>query len=288
MTTEDVFKIGREFLNVFSYPLIDFGESKLSIGSITFGVFLFVFFVYCSKLAEKGLHRFFSNRKNFDPGVRDSLIKFGRYAVVAIGALITLDTLGISLKSLAAIGAVLMVGVGFGLQNIAQNFISGIIILIERPIKIGDLVVVKGVDGKITSIGMRSTQVVTRNDVTIIVPNSQFISEQVMNDSFTGDKIRLMVKVGVAYGSDVELVTKILAEVSSAHPKVLNSPPPQVFFKDFGDSSLDFEVAFWVTDTWGRYIVESDIRFGIDKAFRKAEVTIPFPQRDVHLRQVDS
>ncbi len=280
---QQLIDLSKKILEVFTYPLIDSGEFKLSMGSISFGVLLFIFFIYCSKLAEKGLRKFFSRKNRIDPGVRDSLIKFSRYLIIASGALITLDTLGINLKSLAAIGAVLMVGVGFGLQNIAQNFISGLIILIERPIKIGDLVQVKGVDGKVASIGMRSTQVVTRDDVTIIVPNSQFISEQVMNDSFTGENIRLKVKVGVAYGSDVELVQKTLNEVCKNHPKVLDDIPPKVFFSDFGDSSLDFTVTFWVKDTWGRFIIESDIRFGIDKAFRALGVTIPFPQRDVHL-----
>jgi small-conductance mechanosensitive channel len=121
-----------------------------------------------------------------------------------MGAFVTLDTIGISLTSIAAVGAVLMVGVGFGLQNIAQNFISGIIILLERPIKQGDIVYVGGVSGKVRDIRVRSTVIETRDDVAIIVPNSQFIAEQVINDSFSGHKIRKILKVGVAYGSDVE------------------------------------------------------------------------------------
>lgn len=288
MIDEKLYEIGKLIIKLISYPLIDFGESKLSLGSIIFGVFLFCVFIYLSKLAEKGLVKFFSTKKKIDQGVRDSFIKFGRYAVVAVGALITLDTLGISLKSLAAIGAVLMVGVGFGLQNIAQNFISGIIILIERPIKVGDLVEVKGLTGRVSSIGMRSTQVVTREDVTIIVPNSQFISEQVMNDSFNGQKIRLNVDVGVAYGSDISKVKSILEKVCIDHNEVLKNPGPKVFFTNFGDSSLDFSLTFWVQDSWGRYSIESDIRFAIDESFRENDIVIPFPQRDVHIQDLSN
>ena len=225
--------------------------------------------------------------QELDSGVKGSISRFTKYLVMLIGSLIALDTVGISLKSLAALGAVLMVGIGFGLQNITQNFISGLIILLERPIKVGDLVDVKGISGKVIDIGARSTLVHTRDDVAIIVPNSQFISEQVTNESFTGSRARHHLPIGVAYGADVELVEKILKEVAEAHSKVLKDPTPNVLFVEFGSSSLDFDLMVWVEDLWKFEEILSDLRFAIVKKFNEHNIEIPFPQRDLHLRSIE-
>jgi small-conductance mechanosensitive channel len=203
---------------------------------------------------------------------------------VILGVFIALDTIGISLASIAALGAVLMVGIGFGLQNVAQNFVSGIIILLERPIKQGDIVVVGGVSGKVRDIRVRSTVIETRDDVAIIVPNSQFIADQVINDSFSGHNIRRILKVGVAYGSDVEKVTELLMGIANAHEQILNTPGAKVLFMDFGSSSLDFELRFWVKELWTTDTILSDLRYDIDRKFRQENIEIPFPQRDLHIR----
>lgn len=269
-----------------SFPLFEISGTKISVISVLLCIAFFALSIRIANMAEKMIDKILSD-KDLDSGIKGSIARFTRYAVIIIGALIALDTVGISLKSLAALGAVLMVGIGFGLQNITQNFISGLIILLERPIKVGDKVKVKGVSGKIVEIGARSTLIHTREDIAIIVPNSQFISEQVVNESFSGEKIRLHLSIGVTYGADVSLVKETLISLASDHPKVLNLPAPTVFFKDFGSSSLDFELRVWVSELWEYEMILSDLRFAITKKFEDLNITIPFPQRDLHLKSTD-
>lgn len=246
---------------------------------------LIIFYVVLklSRFGENLTKRLLKKYSHLDNGVKDSIATFIRYTILVIGILITLDTIGISMSSLAAVGAVLMVGIGFGLQNITQNFISGLIILLERPIKVGDLVEVGGVNGRIIAIGARSTQIHTRDDVAIIIPNSQFISEQVVNQSYSGENIRLKISVGVSYSSDPAEVEKVLMNVVKNQPEVLKSPEPKVFFSDFADSSLNFNLTIWIRDQWFDERIKSDIRFKIFEAFKKNNIQIPFPQMDVHL-----
>ena len=268
---------------LLSTPLFSLGNSHISVVSLFVVLFILVVFYMISKIIERALGNFLKN-KSIDPGVKGSIERFSRYLTVTIGAFVALDTIGISLTSIAAVGAVLMVGVGFGLQNIAQNFISGIIILLERPIKQGDIVYVGGVSGKVRDIRVRSTVIETRDDVAIIVPNSQFIAEQVINDSFSGHRIRKTLRVGVAYGSNIEKVTQILRKVSTEHEHVLKDPEPRILFMDFGSSSLDFELRFWVTELWATDVILSDLRFAVDREFRDEDIVIPFPQRDLHIK----
>lgn len=266
-----------------SAPLFEISGNKISVISIFLAIGVFYLTTKLSRMAERFVTKLLAE-KGIDPGVKGSIVTISRYIVMTIGILVTLDTVGVSLSSLAAVGAVLMVGIGFGLQNITQNFISGLIILLERPIKIGDMVEVKGVSGKIAEIGARSTLIHTRDDIAIIVPNSQFISEQVINQSFSGERVRLNLSVGAAYGSDLDKVKEVLLRVTDEHSKILNNPEAKVFFDNFGDSSLDFKLHFWVSDIWCQYEILSDLRFAIDKEFKKESITIPFPQRDVHYK----
>jgi len=272
--------------NLLSTPLFELGNSQISLASLFVALLILGGFFIISKIVERGVQNALKN-KAMDPGIKGSIERFSRYLTVVIGVFVSVDTIGISLTSIAALGAVLMVGVGFGLQNIAQNFISGIIILLERPIKQGDIVVVGGVSGKVRDIRVRSTVIETRDDVAIIVPNSQFIAEQVINDSFSGHKIRKTLKVGVAYGSDVEKVTQILMKIASEHKEVLKDPDSKVLFMDFGNSSLDFELRFWVSELWATDAILSDLRYAIDLEFRNGGVTIPFPQRDLHIKSCE-
>lgn len=272
--------------NLIRTPLFEISGNKFSIMSFILACIVFYLSVVLSRMAERFVKNLLEG-KDVDPGVKASISTFTRYVVVIVGSLITLDTVGVSLSSLAALGAVLMVGIGFGLQNITQNFIAGLIILLERPIKVGDLVEVKGVSGKIIQIGARSTLVNTRDDITIIVPNSQFIAEQVINESFSGERIRLHIEVGVAYGSDTRKVESVLIGVSKNHPKVLDYPSATVNFTAFGDSSLNFELRIWTKELWDNDSLKSDLRFAIDEAFRTEKITIPFPQRDLHVKSAD-
>ncbi len=273
--------------SLLSTPLFQLGSSQISLASLFVALMIIAAFAVISKVIERGVHKTLKS-KSIDSGVKGSIERFSRYLVITLGAFIALDTIGISLSSLAALGADVMVGIGFGLQNIAQNFVSGIIILLERPIKKGDIVDVGGVSGRVMDIRVRSTIIETRDDVAIIVPNSQFIAEQVVNDSFSGEKIRRKLKVGVAYGSDVKKVTEILLKVASEHKQVLQEPVSKVYFMDFGNSSLDFELRFWVNELWTTDGILSDLRYAVDQEFRDADVCIPFPQRDLHIKSCET
>ncbi|MFC1551992.1 mechanosensitive ion channel family protein [Candidatus Latescibacterota bacterium] len=188
------------------------------------------------------------------------------------------------MTALAALSAVLMVGIGFGLQNITSNFISGLIMLFERPIQVGDYVDVAGVFGKVNTINARATTVTSVDNVSIIVPNSQFISESLVNWSYKDPRIRFHVKVGVSYGSDVDLVRDTLLEVGNSHPKVLKDPEPLAIFYEFGDSSLNFDLLVWTDKPLKQFIIKSDLNYAIVHAFREKGIEIPYPQRDLHVR----
>jgi small-conductance mechanosensitive channel len=270
------------FLQALSRPIFELSGSKISVSSLLISIVIFFVFVKVAKIVQHSLVRFLS-AKDVDPGLRDSLGRFSHYLIVGVGALTALDSVGFSIKSLAGLGAILMVGIGFGLQNIAQNFISGIILLIERPVKVGDIIQVGSVSGRVTDIRVRSTVVQTRDDVSIIVPNSKLISEEVINDSFSGQRIRQHVRVGVAYGSDLALVKRVLLEIAAQHPQILKDPLPSVVFKDFGDSSQDFDLRCWCMDIWNIDSITSDLRFAIEREFKAFGIQIPFPQRDVRL-----
>ncbi|GAB4014273.1 MAG: mechanosensitive ion channel [Bdellovibrio sp.] len=272
----------KEVWSYLVHPLFEINGHSFSFMSLVTAIAIFIVGVKVSKLAERVVGNFFDD-KGVEKGVRASAERITRYIIIVIAIFMSLDTIGISLKSLAAIGAVLMVGIGFGLQNIAQNFISGLIILLERPVRVGDIIRVGDISGKITDISARYTVVQTRDDVSIIVPNSQLISEQVTSQTFNTEFIRFPVDVGVAYGSDTRLVEKLLYQVASEHPSVLKEPAPSVFFTDFGESSLDFRLLVWIEDIWHHEKILSDIRFAIDDIFRKNNIQIPFPQRDLHL-----
>ncbi|MEP7125698.1 MAG: mechanosensitive ion channel domain-containing protein [Byssovorax sp.] len=217
-------------------------------------------------------------------GTAYAVARMAQYVVALIVVLIGLENIGISLGSLAAFGTFLSVGVGFGLQNIVQNFVSGLILLIERPVRKGDFVRVGDTAGTVEEIAMRATRLITRDGIAIIVPNSELISGRVVNLSAPSATYRARVTVGVAYGSDTSVVRRVLLEVAAQDPRVLDTPPPAVFFRDFADSSLAFELCVWLQDPHEEPLATSDLRFAVDAAFRKADIEIPFPQRDIHLR----
>jgi small-conductance mechanosensitive channel len=284
---EDQYKnLIEQFKSVWSLlrePLFKINSSEISLSSLAISVLIVFLTFSLSKRSSRFLNRILQN-KGVDSGVRDSIEKFSRYLMVALGILFALDNLGVSINSLAAIGAVLMVGIGFGLQNIAQNFISGIIILIERPIKVGDIIRVGSATGRVIDIRVRSSIIQTRDEVSIIVPNSKLISEEVISDSYSGQRIRQHVHVGVAYGTDVEKVKSLLCEAALSQDKVLEDPAPNAIFENFGDSSLDFDLRFWCTDIWSMEQTSSDIRCKIDALFKEHGIQIPFPQRDLHFK----
>jgi small-conductance mechanosensitive channel len=272
-----------DFFKLISAPFMHLSGSEVSVLSIFISLAIVVISIKLGRTLGRLSNRYLST-KAVDSGVRDSIEKFVRYILIGSGILFALDNLGISLSSLAAVGAILMVGIGFGLQNIAQNFISGIILLIERPIKVGDIVRVGLTSGRVVDIRVRSTVILTRDDVAIIVPNSKLVSEEVVNDSYTGQNIRQHIKVGVAYGSNLDLVKELLCQAAKTHSKVDSQLEPAAIFKNFGDSSLDFDLRFLINDIWNAELIMSEIRFEIDRLFREAKIEIPFPQRVVQIK----
>ncbi len=257
----------------------------LSLGQLMRLALLMVVAFWASSAFKRLLFDRVFNQPGFDRSLQYALAQIGGYIVLITGAFLALDNCGINLSALTFWAGAVGVGVGFGLQNITSNFISGLVILAERPIKVGDRVEVEGKAGLVQAIRARSTTIVTNDNISLIVPNSKFIESTVTNWSHGDRRVRFLVPIGVAYGSDVERVVEALLSVAKAHPEVLTEPPPNVFFAEFGDSSLNFNLVVW-TDTMSdrpkRFL--SDLNFGIEKALRLAGIEIPFPQRDLHLR----
>ena len=185
---------------------------------------------------------------------------------------------------MAVVFGFLSVGIGFGLQNVTSNFISGLILLVERPISVGDFVSVEGQVGKVLQINMRSTIIMTLDNLAIIVPNSKFVENNVINWSFQDTKVRIHCPVGVAYESDVAKVKETLLSVAKAHPDIVEYPSPEVRFLEFGSSSLNFDLLVWTDEANKQYLLKSQINYAIDEAFRKANIRIPFPQQDLYLQ----
>jgi small-conductance mechanosensitive channel len=209
------------------------------------------------------------------------------YTGFTISLLVGLSIAGINITGLAVVAGALSVGIGFGLQSIANNFVSGIILLFERPIKAGDFVTVGDVEGFVKKISIRATEIETLDNQDMLVPNSELISGRVTNWVLHNPYGRLRIKVGVAYGSDINTVKQILETVSQNNDNVITdnrASPPKALFMGFGDSALEFELRLRITDIRKRYDVTSDLNFKINEAFKKAGIVIPFPQRDLHIK----
>jgi small-conductance mechanosensitive channel len=271
----------RDFLN---YVLIESAKLSITVSDILILILILV----VAKTVIEILKRIFKRQvtgKNLDIGKSHAILQLLKYILWIVAIILCLDTLGINLTILLAGSAALLVGLGLGLQHVFQDFISGIILLFEGTIKVGDIVEIQDQTvGRVKEIGLRTSKIETRNNIIMIIPNAKFISDSVINWSHIEKKSRFSVSVGVAYGSDAELVRKILIECALEHQEVSKKPQPFVKFEDFGESSLDFEIYFWTSNTFGVEIVKSDLRFMINKKFKENGVQIPFPQRDIHIK----
>ena len=277
-------KILEDISEILGKNLGVIGEVNITPARLMTVLLIIALTFWISRLMQRVLRRNLFIRIGLREGTQSTICRVLHYSIMCLGAFIAVTIAGINLTGLAAITAVLMVGISLGLQNVTSNFISGLILLIERPVQVGDFVEVGGVQGKVRTIRGRSTTVDTLDNVSIIVPNLNFISENVTNWSFRDTKVRIHVSVGVSYGSDVDLVAETLLEAGRAHSEVLAHPEPQIQFLEFGDSSLNFDLLVWLRDASRQYFVKSDLNFAIVKAFRERDITIPFPQRDLHLR----
>ena len=276
----------REFIktvyNILETKLFSMGQTNITPVAIIELILIIIVFLVVSKFVRKLFQRRVLPRFKLADGVQFVILKLIHYTLIIIGMLIALNLVGIQLTSLAVVFGLMGVGIAFGLQNITSNFISGIILLFERPVSVGDYVEVGGAIGRVESINIRSTTVVTPDNVALIVPNSQFIESTVTNWSVGDSKIRIDIPVGIAYGSDTELVNRLLLKAAEDHPQVLSDPKSDVLFQEFGDSSLNFALRVWIPDPTGRPKITSDLNYAIDAAFRENNISIPFPQQDVH------
>ncbi|MEA1876228.1 MAG: mechanosensitive ion channel [Bacteroidota bacterium] len=250
-----------------------------------FGAFMVFIF---TRIAIMGLERVFTSGSYFrekDQGKSRSVYKFLSYLIWVIAFIIILGSTGLELKVLYGAGAALLVGIGFGLQQIFADLISGIFLLFEGNLKEGDVVELNnGIIGKVAHVGIRTSKILTRDDYTMIIPNTQFITKEVINWTHNEENTRFRIDVGVAYGSDVRLVEKVLLECAKGNSEISIEPKPFVRFDNFGNSSLDFQLFFWSRKTFRIENLKSDLRFNIDEQFRKNDVQIPFPQVDVHMK----
>ncbi|MFO8060991.1 MAG: mechanosensitive ion channel [Bacillota bacterium] len=276
-------------------PLIYLGDQPISLIYIFLLILLLFAAFVCAGFSRIFFKRYLLSRTPLGLGTQEALASAASYLVLALATVIALDVVGIDLSTLAVIAGALSIGIGFGLQNIVNNFVSGLIILVERPIKVGDRIEVAGAQGRITRISARSTTVNTNDNVDIIVPNSEFISSQVINWSQADNLIRFRIPVGVAYGSDVDLVMRLLEESALRVSEVLRDPPPTGRFLSFGDNALEMEVRVWTErGLHRRGLVTSNVNREIYKSFIEHGISIPFPQRDIHiqswpgLREVDA
>lgn len=281
---EGIAEFLKKVREVLEYSLTLGGTKITLLGLIEIVLVLIAFFII-SRVLRKILQRRILPRFKLAEGAQFLILRLIHYVLIVIGLFLAINLVGIQMTSLTVIFGLLGVGIAFGLQNITSNFVSGLILLFERPVNVGDYIEVSGAMGKVQSINMRSTTVITRDNITLIVPNSSFIEGTVTNWSVGDPKIRINVPVGVAYGSDTELVRRLLLEVAENHPDVLKEPKPDVLFREFADSSLNFDLRIWILNPMGRFKTISDINYAVDNAFKEHNITIPFPQRDVHFYQ---
>ena len=266
-----------------SILLFSLGDIDITLTRIL-GFVLSIYFTFTiSGMIQNLLRTVVLPRLQVDSGTSNAILTMSRYSVIAFGLLTSLGLLGLDLSTLALIGGGLSIGIGFGLQQIVSNFMSGILLLFEQSLRPGDVIDIDGQLGIVQKLSIRATTVRTLSNIDVVIPNERFLTDSVKN--YTSSRtIRGQVNVGVSYNSDPTEVRRLLREVVTNHGKVLKTPEPRVFFTDFGESSLDFRIFFWVEhfDDW--YITETDLRMMIWRAFEKHNIEIPFPQSDLHVR----
>ncbi|HLL14121.1 MAG TPA: mechanosensitive ion channel domain-containing protein [Pyrinomonadaceae bacterium] len=279
------------FWNNYLNQKLEIGDTlKISVASLIGGVLVLFIAWLLSRTLRRFLERRLAARTHLDPGLQFTLIRLTHYVILTVG-IIFAASLGLNLQftSLAVLFTALSVGIGFGLQFIAGDIASGFILLFERPARIGDFVTITGPDSRITegrvqSINLRTTAVLTNDRITVIVPNSKLVNDNLVNWSYADRRSRISVPVGVSYSSDVDLVTDTLLRAAEGIAHVLPDPKPSVQFLGFGESSLDFRLLVWTDRPRRHPQIKSDINYRIWRLFREANIEIPFPQRDLNLR----
>jgi small-conductance mechanosensitive channel len=281
MKLSDVIEFVEYFLN---FKLFEINKTAVTPSSIFMFVVFIAAFALTSRLLQRVLRAHLFSRMRIDEGMQYTLTRIIHYLVMIIGAVVAFQFIGIDLTGLAVIVGFLSVGIGFGLQNITSNFVAGLILLLERPIKVGDRIMVGTQEGDVVEINMRSTTIRTLNNIAVIVPNSEFVSSKLENWSYGDEMVRVDVNVGVSYESDLETVVRSLREVAAEHPEVLKKPAPDVLHTGFGDSAWNMRLRIWLEDSQRHLEVHSEINCAIVRKFQQNGIEIPFPQRDLHVR----
>ena len=270
--------------NLLNKTLFELKETPVTLLSICIFVLFLIGFTYLGGFIKRLLNQKILPRFISDSGLRFTLARMTQYVIMIIGVLVSFQFVGIDLTGLAVIFGFLSVGIGFGLQNVTSNFISGLIVLFERPISIGDRVLVNDIEGDVQEINIRSTTVKSINNISVIVPNSEFISKNVVNYSYGDPTYRLVIDVGVAYGSDLDNVLKALNEVAEENTSILDYPKHDVHLRSFGDSSWNMKLFVWVANVKDHYNIMNELNQAIVRKFRSYDIEIPFPQRDINFK----
>jgi potassium efflux system protein len=265
-------------------PNLRLGQSTFSVLNLLILIGLLLGLVVLAGVFTNFLRSRVLHLAGIDRGSREAVAILTKYGVIFIGTVVLLQIWGLDLSSLALIASALGVGIGLGLQNITKDFGSGIVLVFERPIQVGDFVEFGEFQGTVERIGARSTEIKTLDQISIIVPNSRFLEQEVINWSHRNPVSRIRIPVGVAYSSDPAQVREVLLAVSHHHSKVLSMPAPQVFFVGFGDSALNFDLLVWIAEPHRQLVIKSDLYFSIEAKLRDRDIEIPFPQRDLHIR----
>jgi small-conductance mechanosensitive channel len=266
---------------------IGFQRVSITLGSIL--SFLFILFVgyALSNVITFILRKFLLSQFPAQRGLPFAVSKVTYYVLLVLFFLAALANAGFELSKFTLVTGALGVGVGFGLQNIVNNFVSGLILLFERPIRVGDTVEIGGLVGKVRRIGARSSTIHTFQDAEVIVPNSDLVVKEVINWTLSSVRRRVDIPLSVAYGTDPERLISLLLELAVAHPAVIGNPKPEAYFLGFGESALNFELRFWTyQEEW--FQLKSDVAVRLVKVLREANIDVPFPQRDLHIRNVNS
>lgn len=280
---------GRNFIaRIWNYLNEPFriGSVEVSVTRLLQGVLILIVALVLSRTLSRLLNRRIEKRAYLDPGIRYTLGRVTQYLIVTLGALLALKAaFNLDLTSIAVVFTALSVGIGFGLQYIAADIASGFILLFERPVRVGDHITIADDEGDVQSINLRTTVVVTNDRVSIIVPNSRLVSQRLINWSYGDPRVRISIPVGVAYTSDIDLVTRTLLKAAEDVDNVLKDPPPRVQFLKFGDWSLDFRLLVWTNRPRLHPQIKSDINYRLEKLLREASIEIPFPQTELRLRE---
>lgn len=280
--TESFLEAGQRILN---YPLFTLGEGRLTLSVILKLLLLCALVLTTEYVLRRYLIKRLLQRTALKAPLQYAIAQIGGYLFILLGFYVALTAVGLNLSSLAVIAGAVGIGIGFGLQNIIHNFVSGVIILAERPIALGDRVEVTGVAGTVSKIRLRSTEIITNDNISIIVPNSDFITHPVTNWSHGDPRVQIRLPIGIAYGTDVEKVKRVLLAVAAENDNVLKSPAPTVYFESFGDNALLFELGVWTSDmTHSPRRFRSELNFALERRLRENNIQIPFPQRDLHLK----